>query len=287
MADLYAVLGTQQWDSAAQIRKAFYARARELHPDKSSTEETRKRFQECEEAYRILSCPFLRKLYDVFGDAVRERGELLQIAEGMLEDGDMPSDLREEIERRREGDRLAEEAYEEEQARMEDEQVKQEAMDEDSDEKQDEDANGEQMETLHEEYEVEKVLGVRVTERGTEYLLQWADLDEVEASWEAEENCVGCKDLVEEFRQKAYRLLASPGRPVAVANLENVGPTRKKLHQAIRLGDSWRIFQVLLALKGKCSAAGVDFKEFAPELILQILGYLEHDGRKYKGHTPG
>ncbi|PAA78660.1 hypothetical protein BOX15_Mlig001265g11 [Macrostomum lignano] len=283
MADLYECLGVQLWASAAQIRKAFYGRARELHPDKSATEETRKRFQECEEAYRILSCPFLRKLYDIFGNAVRDRDEMLRLAEGMLEDEDMPDDLREEIERLQESDRLAEEAYEREQARRDEEHVKMEASEEASDDEQDEEMN-EASETLPEEYEVEKVLGVRVTERGAEYLLQWAGVEELETSWEAEEDCAGCRNLIEEYLQRAYRLQTRPCRPVTVAELENVGPSRKKLHQAMRKGDPWGIFEVLLALKGKCATALVDFKEFGPELMLQILGYLERDGRKYPGH---
>jgi DnaJ-class molecular chaperone len=55
--DYYEVLGVQRGASGAQIKRAFRALARELHPDVSSEPETEQRFREVAEAYEILSDP--------------------------------------------------------------------------------------------------------------------------------------------------------------------------------------------------------------------------------------
>jgi molecular chaperone DnaJ len=50
--DHYAVLGLEQGCSAAEVRKAFRAKALKWHPDKAgSSAEARRRFQEATDAY--------------------------------------------------------------------------------------------------------------------------------------------------------------------------------------------------------------------------------------------
>jgi molecular chaperone DnaJ len=72
--DYYEVLGVQRGASGAQIKRAFRALARELHPDVSSEPETAHRFREVAEAYEILSDPERRAIYDRLGHAGLRRG---------------------------------------------------------------------------------------------------------------------------------------------------------------------------------------------------------------------
>src|SRR5205807_3270097 len=51
------------------IKKAFRARARELHPDVSEEADAEARFKEVVEAYEVLSKRETRELYDRFGHA--------------------------------------------------------------------------------------------------------------------------------------------------------------------------------------------------------------------------
>jgi molecular chaperone DnaJ len=72
--DYYEVLGVQRGASGAQIKRAFRALARELHPDVSSSPDTEHRFREVAEAYEVLSDPERRALYDRLGHAGLRRG---------------------------------------------------------------------------------------------------------------------------------------------------------------------------------------------------------------------
>jgi molecular chaperone DnaJ len=74
--DYYEVLGVQRGASGAQIKRAFRALARELHPDVSSEPEAEQRFREVAEAYEILSDPERRATYDRLGHAGLRRGGL-------------------------------------------------------------------------------------------------------------------------------------------------------------------------------------------------------------------
>jgi molecular chaperone DnaJ len=72
--DYYEVLGVQRGASGAQIKRAFRALARELHPDVAKEPETEQRFREVAEAYEILSDPERRATYDRLGHAGLRRG---------------------------------------------------------------------------------------------------------------------------------------------------------------------------------------------------------------------
>ena len=72
--DYYEVLGVARTASDAEIKKAFRARARELHPDVNPDAGAEARFKEVAEAYEVLSNPESRQVYDRYGhDGLRGR----------------------------------------------------------------------------------------------------------------------------------------------------------------------------------------------------------------------
>ena len=65
--DYYDVLGVPRGADAAEIKRAFRAKARLLHPDVSDDPDAEERFRELADAYAALSKPASRILYDHFG----------------------------------------------------------------------------------------------------------------------------------------------------------------------------------------------------------------------------
>ena len=72
--DYYELLGVGRDASDAEIKRAFRALARELHPDVSSAPDSNVQFREVAEAYEVLSDPERRATYDRFGHAGLRRG---------------------------------------------------------------------------------------------------------------------------------------------------------------------------------------------------------------------
>src|SRR5262249_10111068 len=72
--DYYEVLGVSRNASEAEIKRAFRARARELHPDVSAAPDADGLFREVAEAYEVLADPERRATYDRFGHAGLRRG---------------------------------------------------------------------------------------------------------------------------------------------------------------------------------------------------------------------
>jgi molecular chaperone DnaJ len=69
--DYYEVLGVSRTADDEELRKAFRALARELHPDVSSDPDAEERFREVSAAYGVLSKPSARFLYDRLGYRAR------------------------------------------------------------------------------------------------------------------------------------------------------------------------------------------------------------------------
>jgi molecular chaperone DnaJ len=66
--DYYEVLGVDRGAGDGQIKKAFRALARELHPDVNKHDpEAEEKFKEAAEAYEVLADPDRRRTYDAFG----------------------------------------------------------------------------------------------------------------------------------------------------------------------------------------------------------------------------
>jgi DnaJ-class molecular chaperone len=66
--DHYATLGVSRTASAEEIQKAYRKMARKYHPDMNPDDATaKKKFQEVQAAYEVLSDPEKRKRYDQFG----------------------------------------------------------------------------------------------------------------------------------------------------------------------------------------------------------------------------
>jgi DnaJ-class molecular chaperone len=65
--DYYALLGVPTDASPADIKLAFRARARDLHPDRNPSEAALEDFKAVNEAYRVLSDAEARRRYDRFG----------------------------------------------------------------------------------------------------------------------------------------------------------------------------------------------------------------------------
>jgi molecular chaperone DnaJ len=74
-SDLYSILGVTSSASDAEIIKAFRRAAMKWHPDRNLTnvEESKRRFQEIQHAYSVLSDPHKRALYDAYGATAEPR----------------------------------------------------------------------------------------------------------------------------------------------------------------------------------------------------------------------
>src|SRR5215212_8533356 len=67
MADYYKTLDVSRSSRQNEIRSAYRKLARKYHPDVSKAPEADKHFALISEAYRVLSNPQLRRLYDQGG----------------------------------------------------------------------------------------------------------------------------------------------------------------------------------------------------------------------------
>ena len=64
MANYYQILGISDTASQSEVKRAFRAKAKFLHPDMNSDKNAKSDFQKINAAYQTLNNPKKRKLYD-------------------------------------------------------------------------------------------------------------------------------------------------------------------------------------------------------------------------------
>ena len=74
MKDPYSVLGVSKGASAGEIKKAYYALAKQYHPDTNKEASAKEKFSNAQSAYEILSDPKKKETYDTYGAAAFDQG---------------------------------------------------------------------------------------------------------------------------------------------------------------------------------------------------------------------
>jgi DnaJ-class molecular chaperone len=86
-SNLYDVLGVAQTELEVDsdiVRKKFKQMALQVHPDKCQDERSEIAFKKLHRAYTVLSDPFLRDIYDKYGDSIDGQGSIIEQAKSMF-----------------------------------------------------------------------------------------------------------------------------------------------------------------------------------------------------------
>ena len=65
--DYYSVLGVDRGASENEMKKAYFKKAKEFHPDVNKSEGAKEKFAEINEAYEVLGDEGKRRVYDSTG----------------------------------------------------------------------------------------------------------------------------------------------------------------------------------------------------------------------------
>ena len=92
--DYYEVLGVNRSASADEIKKAFRAKAKELHPDRNKDDPSAEaQFKEVNEAYDVLKDADKKAAYDRFGHAAFEGGVRVLLGKRVKRRGQLRQDI--------------------------------------------------------------------------------------------------------------------------------------------------------------------------------------------------
>ena len=76
--DFYAILGAEKGASQAEIKKAYFQKAKEYHPDVNRSAGAKEKFAEINEAYETLGDESKKRVYDstgMTGDEQQQAGD--------------------------------------------------------------------------------------------------------------------------------------------------------------------------------------------------------------------
>ena len=65
--DYYSILGVNRGASQSDLKKAYFQKAKEYHPDVNKSEGAKEKFAEINEAYEVLGDEQKKRVYDSTG----------------------------------------------------------------------------------------------------------------------------------------------------------------------------------------------------------------------------